>query len=611
LQATQDVVINQDSLQIETSVQTPPTTEEVRKVDINQGSSESPQVEKKVEPEPTGMDNRFSTQDQTVTPQEQAGQRIETTSTVKAKWIRGVVTKFDRKKGYGSIKAEDGKSLSVNAIDVEGWGQSLKAKDKVEFTIVEVPLGWEAKEVKILSAKLNKALPVPPDIQRRSISFRSDRFYKEALAAKEQGDLPRARKLFEEAIRSGPHLNVFQAYAAMEEKDGSIESALRVLEKGIQKFPTAGGLYNDYGMLLRRRRDLVGAAEILRKGIQAAPDFAKQLHWSLASILIDLDDANLQEAAFHAEEAKKLGMPLQDDPRYKKLRLITEPNIGRKAFDFFTDVGFDIRVEEFTNNYADLLIISRQAEYTESYDLKGQILARCFFRKIQKQTDIQSILQTLRRPSYKNLNNDIGFLVLEDVTPWRDALYRIIENNREALVPIDNSILARSKVEDVMGLLRQVLDQWLSRRDLFQDRFPVSGRRFFGREAELHNLMRNIDDGQHVGIYGLRKVGKTSLLYQLQEKRPHDLVVYVDLQDIAGKGVNHCAYLYWEIARRLYEVLNHKQESELAINHLKLTLGSKSSYKTLHPYINCLYRNFCPPTNFGRFYLPKNSMATQ
>ena len=82
--------------------------------------------------------------------------------------------------------------------------------------------------------------------------------------------------------------------------------------------------------------------------------------------------------------------------------------------------------------------------------------------------------------------------------------------------------------------LQQVLDRWLSRRNLFDDRFPVSGRHFYGRELELRQIRANIDDGRHTGIYGLRKVGKTSLLYQLRGTRPLDLVVYVDLQEIRG-----------------------------------------------------------------------------
>ncbi|MEY3867859.1 MAG: hypothetical protein RLZZ338_1750 [Cyanobacteriota bacterium] len=501
----------------------------------------------------------------------------------KNKRIKGSIKKFYPKQGYGFIKAEDGRNVYLSAMDVEGFGQSLRPKDKVEFEIIRVPQGWEAKEVKVLSTRKGIPLSTLSDnhVRRPAMSNKSEELYQAALAAKELKDIERARKLFEEAIRIAPSLNIFQAYAAMEENNSRIQNALRVLERGIQEFPEVGPLYDNYGMLLRRRQDLDGAAEILRKGIKAAPSFAKQLHWSLARVLVDMDnDASLQEAVTHAEQAKELGMPLQDDPYYKKISLFKGPEIGRKAFDFFRAAGFNIKVNLFNNEYSDILITTQQVEYTESYDLNGWLLARCFFKKISK-PEIERLIGFMRKE--KNCNTDICFLILDDFSPWRDILYRIMEDSREAIVPIDNSVFSQldSKEEDITGTFRQVLDQWLSRRDLFHDRFPVSGRRFFGRETELQNIMRNIDEGQHIGIYGLRKVGKTSLLYQLKEKRPQDLVIYVDLQEISGNGINDCAYLYWSISRRLQESLAQKEVLGLAENQIKLKLGSKASYSAL------------------------------
>ncbi|MCP2728870.1 ATP-binding protein [Limnofasciculus baicalensis] len=207
-------------------------------------------------------------------------------------------------------------------------------------------------------------------------------------------------------------------------------------------------------------------------------------------------------------------------------------------------------------------------------------MAKCFFKNI-KENDIENLLQTLRQPSenYRNLNlnNDIGFLILNDATQWQSHLLRTKEDGREVIIPIDKNVFDQSE-EIPGGILRQELDKWLSGRDLFEDRFPVSGLKFYGRDAELQNLMRNIDEGQHTGIYGLRKVGKTSLMQKLAEKRPLDLVVYVDLQEIS---VNDCAYLYWKIARKLQDELTHKKELGLALKEIKLDLGSESDYLAL------------------------------
>ena len=423
--------------------------------------------------------------------------------------------------------------------------------------------------------------------QFKAVSPKTLKFYTDALVAKEEKDLDRARRLFEQAIQSGPSLNVFQAYAAMEEKEANrVESALNVLERGIRVFPEFGALYNDKAMLLRKRRKLQDAVETLREGLKIVPNFM-QLHWSLAQILIELGDAgdkeSLEQAYTHAQEAKKLGMPLEDDPRYKKLRLSKEQNLGHQALDFFSAVGIETRVEALNEYYSDILITSQHLEFTETYDLKGRILARCFLKNIQR-FDLDNVLQVLRKPPnrYRGINSDIAFIILDDASSWKDALYRIISESREAIVPIDKTIFSQVQNEDVVSLLRQLLDQWLSRRDLFKYNPPVSGRRFFGREIELQNLMRNIDDGQHTGIYGLRKVGKTSLMYQLQEKRPQDLVVYIDLQQIAGTGNYHCAYVYWAISRQLQDILDQKKEEEFIDKTINLRLGSKKKYSELH-----------------------------
>lgn len=510
------------------------------------------------------------------------------------KRLRGIVTRFSLKDGYGFIKSDDGRTFYVSSIDIAAWGQSLKRTEKVEFEAVRVPQGWAAKNVVSLS---NSARSFPfsdSKTNSQQISFKTQRLYQEALVAKEQKDLSRARRLFEDAIQSGASLNVFQAYAAMEERDARrIDSALKVLERGIKVFPEVGALYNDQAMLLRKRGHLKEATEVLRKGLTCAPSFSKQLYASLSRILVELSETGnpvslqeaqgyLKEAQEYLEKARELGMPL-DDPKYKKSILFNEQEIGRQALEFFRKVGIETRVEALSSNYADILITSQDLELTETYDLKGRILARCFFSKIQK-FDIDNILEELRRfpQKYRGLNNDIGFIILDDSSLWRDALYRIIGESREAIVPIDKNIFYQSDNEDVIAILRQLLDQWLSRRDLFKNNAPVSGRRFFGRETELQNLMRNIDDGQHTGIYGLRKVGKTSLMYQLQEKRPQDLVVYVDLQQIAGTGNYDCAYVYWAISRQLQDLLDQKKEEGLIEKTINLKLGSKKKYSELN-----------------------------
>jgi hypothetical protein len=66
------------------------------------------------------------------------------------------------------------------------------------------------------------------------------------------------------------------------------------------------------------------------------------------------------------------------------------------------------------------------------------------------------------------------------------------------------------------------------RRDLVRE---VGGRRFFGRERPLAELRTAIAGSAPVGVFGLRKVGKTSLLMETQRRASEwgDVVAYTGL----------------------------------------------------------------------------------
>lgn len=93
--------------------------------------------------------------------------------------------------------------------------------------------------------------------------------------------------------------------------------------------------------------------------------------------------------------------------------------------------------------------------------------------------------------------------------------------------------------ENAEAFLAARLRGSLGRRRLFDIRQPAAGPQFFGRERELEALERDVLAGHSLGVYGLRKVGKTSLLGQLARKlRDHRpaaapvLPVEVDLQKL-------------------------------------------------------------------------------
>ena len=64
----------------------------------------------------------------------------------------GVVKWFNRVKGYGFIKPEQGEDVFVHYSAISGEGyRNLEENDKVEFTITQGPKGLQAVDVVKLS----------------------------------------------------------------------------------------------------------------------------------------------------------------------------------------------------------------------------------------------------------------------------------------------------------------------------------------------------------------------------------------------------------------------------------------------------------------------------
>jgi hypothetical protein len=95
--------------------------------------------------------------------------------------------------------------------------------------------------------------------------------------------------------------------------------------------------------------------------------------------------------------------------------------------------------------------------------------------------------------------------------------------------------------------LPQLLHEVLAAQNLFDERTPVHGETFFGRGADLREIDQIVfQGGRHVGVFGLRRIGKTSLLFELADRlrrRPDVTPIYIDLEtSSAARSAAHVAY---------------------------------------------------------------------
>jgi hypothetical protein len=183
----------------------------------------------------------------------------------------------------------------------------------------------------------------------------------------------------------------------------------------------------------------------------------------------------------------------------------------------------------------------------------------------QQITQLKRLIATADHP----VATDFAVLVTADPRGAEKLIDWSVERSDGIVVlHIHAAELGRLLAErDPASLLPLFLERAFSERNLYDDREPVSGDRFFGRTEELRELDRVISQGnRHVGIFGLRRIGKTSLLYELRDRlrrRPEVAPIFLDLElsSAAGSAAHVAHRVADAVARVLSErgQLGHKE----------------------------------------------------
>jgi cold shock CspA family protein len=391
--------------------------------------------------------------------------------------------------------------------------------------------------------------------------------FSEALLARNNKDYQLARNLFEDAIRLSPEKNFFDAYAAMEKQLGNWDKVREIYNRARKHFPHDVSILEALAMAERRAGDLVQSVEILKQALREAPA-SPSLHLHLAQVLVDLAEKDkrfevLKDAKEHfrrATQHPRGKLNIDERRQYHKMWILYQVR-SRLAWFFFKEVGFlpvEWRVRMSSNQEAPregwILMDPSKTRYPQIYSLDGLILVFCSFAPVINEATIAIAEECLKARAKKDakVKSDLLFMVLPDIESLRHRLKLLLEDpeSHPTIVPIEESevreLINMGEKESFYNYLEQLLSEWMFQRDLYKGNFPVSGRRFFGREREIGLLNQNIEDGRPMGIFGLRKCGKTSLLYQLKLIRKNDLVAYVDPE---ASPLNDCKWLCWRAVR--------------------------------------------------------------
>lgn len=142
-------------------------------------------------------------------------------------------------------------------------------------------------------------------------------------------------------------------------------------------------------------------------------------------------------------------------------------------------------------------------------------------------------------------------------TLFRMRMAEVRLRDHFVLVPIPFAAAEQALIDEATstGLLAQYAGRYLPGADLFDDRNAIGDTlSFYGRGNLLHSLEEDLRRCQGIGLFGIRKSGKTSVLLQLGFSMRQHPIVYIDLQPYGGK-LRYGAELFNKILQKLSNLL--------------------------------------------------------
>ena len=206
-----------------------------------------------------------------------------------------------------------------------------------------------------------------------------------------------------------------------------------------------------------------------------------------------------------------------------------------EAQRFFRDAGFSLA----TTGETDSFLCAPARPNWQKY-VKTPVYTRVVAAKRLTSEDVLNVRDAARAAV---ANATIAF-VLVDKDPKDDALLQIITErlNGTTVVPVPASLLydckSSGKPDPAYVALSEHLRDLLGGADPYSKSSPVTDRmNFVGRDTLAETLMKDmLENGKHIGVFGLRKMGKSSLLRYMQYRMPCP-TAWLDLQkgaDLAG-----------------------------------------------------------------------------
>lgn len=147
----------------------------------------------------------------------------------------------------------------------------------------------------------------------------------------------------------------------------------------------------------------------------------------------------------------------------------------------------------------------------------------------------------------------IGSVLVADDPNTADIVRQFVVAEPERPPIVGLSTTALSDVHDAEGL-RSIFFKQLFIRDLFALEAPLrTDVTFFGRHDVVTQLLDRYRSGQNSGLFGLRRIGKTSILYALQRRCAEAEIAGVTYLDASSPALHRLRW--WQVLQAIIRAI--------------------------------------------------------
>lgn len=251
-------------------------------------------------------------------------------------------------------------------------------------------------------------------------------------------------------------------------------------------------------------------------------------------------------------------------------------NLEQQALAHRLDEAFDVTFGAKHGDSA-FWLAAPKPHAEERFGLQKEILTIYSPHSTTDARVLTAIENISRNPHFKHRIDKILVLLIhsgdkvktEELVKQQNDWVIVPFTTEELLDPARGALFIRAKIAEAMGEI-----------DLFGMSSPIKhDKYFYGREELVQSLIqRATTRKENSGLFGLRKTGKTSVLFAMQ-RRLSERPVLVEYFDCQNPGIH--AARWWQVLENIVEVCAqslHRQYSRTAkvkLNYTEATAGTR------------------------------------